>query len=569
MGLLVIVICLALIWRMFDLQISKHAHYTALAVGQQRFEQTEMAQRGKIYAHDSSTDESIIYPLAFDVKDYSLWVVPNQVEKKDEAAAELEVLTGIPKQEIFDKINNDKLYIPPIKKGISYDDAQKIKDKNINGVFVMPEYSRFYPEATLASQVLGFVNSDGEGKYGFEGHYNNELKGKEGNIQGEKDTLGRVINLLDQKDPQDGTSYVLTISRPVQYFVEKKLQEAITQYQAESGTVVIMDVKTGGIVAMASLPEFDPNNYAAQANSDIGLFQNPAISYQFEPGSIFKPIVMASAIDKGLVNPDTSNVFGESVNVQGYTIHTAENKAFGQETMTQILQNSDNVGMVWVGQQLGKDAMYQYIKNFGFLDKTGIDLTGEAPGQAPVLKQWYDITQATISFGQGISVTPIELLAAYGAIANGGKYIYPHMVDKILLPDGTEKKVEKQEGNQVISKETSDKVKEMLYNVVMNGTAKKAQVPGFKIAAKTGTAQIADPNGQGYLDDPSKLGIYNHSAAGFAPANDPRFVMLVKLTKPKTSKYAESTAVPLFGEISAFLLNNYYRLTPTEPIANP
>jgi len=551
---------------MYNLQYFQHDHFTTLAIGQQRFQKVEMAERGKIYAHDSSVDDKSYYPLAFDVKKYDIWAVPNQISNKEEVAGVLEPLLAVTKDEILSQINNNKLYIPPLKKGLSYDEAQKIVDRSISGVFVMPEYSRYYPEVTLASQVLGFVNAEGEGQYGFEGHYNDELKGKAGEVKGEKDTLGRVINLLEQKDPKDGTSYVLTISRPVQYFVEKKLAEAMVNYQAESGTVIVMDIKTGGIVAMASLPGFDPNNYKQQAQSDNGLFVNPAIANLFEPGSIFKPIIMGAALDKGLVQPDTKNTFAESVNIQGYTIHTAEGKAFGEETMTQVLQNSDNVGMVWLSGLLGEDNMYQYVQKFGFLDKTGIDLDSEGTGQTPPLKRWQDINRATVSFGQGISVTPIELVTAYAAIANGGKYIYPHVVDKLLPDDGSETKIPKQEGQQVISQDAANKVKEMLYNVVMNGTAKKAQVPGFRIAAKTGTAQIPNPEGPGYLDNDSKLGIYNHSAAGFAPVDEPRFAMLVKLTKPQTSKYAESTSVPVFGEIASYLLNYYYRLAPTEPI---
>ncbi len=566
MSVLIFLGGLVLIGRMYDIQVIKHKHYIALAVDQQRFEKVEMPQRGKIYVHDSVANNSQYYPFAFDLKKYAVWAIPNQIVNKEEAASTLESLLGISKNDIFGKINNNKLYIPPLKRGLTYEEAEKIQEKSMAGIIVMPEYSRYYPEGTLASQVLGFVNSEGEGKYGFEGHYNDELKGKEGDTKGEKDTLGRIINLLEQKDPQNGTSYVLTINRSVQYFVEKALNDAISQYKAESGTIVIIDIKTGGVLAMASSPTFDPNAYTDQANKDSSLFMNPAISYLFEPGSIFKPLIMAAALDKGLIRPDTTQYFGESVNVQGYTIHTAEDKAFGDETMTEVLQNSDNVGMVWVGEQLGNEEMYKYIKSFNFLDKTGIDLVGEAPGQMPALKQWRDINRATISFGQGITVSPIEVVSAYATIANGGKYIYPHIVDKVLNHDGSESTIAKQEGVQVISNQTSDEVKQMLHNVVMNGTAKKAQVPGFKIAAKTGTAQIPDPNGSGYLNNDSKLGIYNHSAAGLAPVDNSQFAMLVKLTKPQTSKYAESTAVPLFGQIASYLLNYYYRVQPTEPI---
>lgn len=551
---------------MYNLQIVNNGHYVALAFGQQRFEKAQMAQRGKLLVYDSVVDENVYYPLAFDVKRYAIWIVPKNVRNKEDVAATLAGLTGLAKDDVFTKINNDKLYIPPIKRGLTVDEANVIKDKNIGGVFVLPEYSRFFPEGSLASQELGFVNSDGEGKYGLEGHYNSELKGKDGNVTGEKDTLGRVINLLQQTDPQDGVSYVLTLDRSVQYFVEKKLKEAITKYQAESGTVVIMDTKTGGIVAMANSPDFDPNNYRDQAAIDQSLFANPAISSLYEPGSIFKTIMMAAAIDQGLVTPETEGEFAATVKVGEYTIGTAEGKAFGKETMTQVLENSDNVAMVWLSEQMGKEKMYEYLKSFGFLDKTGIDLDTESNSLVRPIKQWAEITRATVSFGQGISVTPIQMVAAYAAIANNGKYIYPHIVDKIIMPDGSEKKIEKREGEQVIKTEVAQQVREMLFSVVKNGHSKLAAVPGFKVGAKTGTAQIPKADGTGYEDSPDKLGIYNHSLAGFAPTDNPRFALLVKLTKPKAAKYAESTAAPLFGEISSFLLNYYYRETPTETV---
>jgi cell division protein FtsI/penicillin-binding protein 2 len=566
-GVVIIIVVVTLFWKMYVIQILQYDKYTALAQGQQRFETTEMGQRGRILVHDSPSDPTAYYPLAFDQKKFAVWVVPRQVSDKETVAKSLGELLSIPEKDIFDEINNDKLYIPPIKHGLTLDEANNIKDKKFNGVLVVPEYSRYYPEETLASQVLGFVNAEGQGMYGFEGKYNAEMQGKEGDVKGEKDTLGRVISLLEQQDPQDGTSYVLTIDRSVQYFVEKKLSEAITKYQADSGTVIIMDIKTGGIVAMASSPTFDPNNYQDQAKIDANVFMNPAISYTFEPGSIFKPIVMAAAIDDGLVTKDTSQTFGESIDVGGYTIHTAEGKAFGLETMTQVLENSDNVGMVWVAEQIGNEVLNNQLKKFGLYDKTGIDLEGEISGHpAYPVKDWKDINRATIAFGQGITVTPLQILTAYATIANSGKYIYPHLVDKIIMPDGTEKSVPKQEGEQVISVQTAKDVGEMLRSVVLNGTGKKANVPGYKVAAKTGTAQIADPVNGGYLKNDSGLGIFIHTAAGFAPVDDPQYAMLVKLDKPKTNRYAESTAVPLFGEISSFLLNYHYRIAPTEAI---
>jgi len=565
MGVIVLLAVFVLVFRMYNIQILKHEHYVALAQGQQRFEQVEIAQRGKILVHDSAVDSSVYYPLAFDVKKFAVWAVPHQISKKDLIAKDIGLALNIPEKDVFDQINNDKLYIPPIKRGLTLDEANVIKAKKISGVYVMPEYSRYYPEGNLASQLLGFVNADGEGKYGFEGHYNDELKGTAGSMTGEKDTLGRVINLLEQNNSQDGTSYVLTIDRAVQYFVEKKLAEALTLYQADSGLVAIMDVKTGGIVAMASNPSYDPNNFRDYAKDSAGIYINPVIAHLYEPGSIFKPITMSAAIDAGAITPDSSGDFDWHTFVDGYEIKTAERKAFGKENMTQVLQNSDNVAMVWVAEQLGKDNLYKYLKSFNMLDKTGIDLDTEATGYTPPFKQWKDINRSTIAFGQGISVTPMELLGAYNTIANDGVYVYPHIVDKMIYADGTEKTVEKQEGQRVLKSETAKAMGQMLWQTVEGGHSWRAKVPGFQVGAKTGTAQIPKTDG-GYEESDSGLGIYVHSMAGFAPVNDPQFAMIVKLDRPKFAKYSENTAAPLFGEISDFLLNYHYRLTPTEPL---
>lgn len=563
-GFIVLVLSFILIYRMFEIGVVQHGHYLALAESQQRFEKTEMASRGRILVHDSVSDPNAYYPLSFDVKSFAVWAVPNQIHDKQKTATDLSESLGIAKNIIFDSINNNKLYIPPIKRGLTLDQADAISNKKIAGIFVMPEYSRFYPEGSLASQLLGFVNSDGIGNYGVEGHYNSELTGKEGNVVGEKDTLGRMISMLSQTNPQNGTSYVLTIDRSVQYFVEQKLAQAITDYKADSGTVIVMDVKTGGVVAMANQPSFDPNNFKVQANTDPAKFVNPAITSLYEPGSVMKPLIVSAALDAGVITPDSQGVFGESVNVGGFTIHTAEHKAFGTENIAQILQHSDNVGMVWIGDKLGNDTEYKYVSKYGFLDKTGIDLDGEIAGRMPALKQWHDINRATISFGQGISVSPIQMVAAYCAVANNGKYVYPHVVDKIVYPDGTSKQIEKQEGEQVVSTTTASQVRDMLYSVVQTGNSVKAKVPGFKVGVKTGTAQI--PTAGGYLSSPDNLGVTIHTVMGMAPTDDPRFVMLVKLDKPKTALYAESDSAPLFGQIASFLLNFHYRAAPTEPI---
>lgn len=563
-GIVIVVLMALLLARLFDKQVMQHEKYVAMAEEQQRFEKTEIAQRGKIYAHDAIEETGSLYPLAFDIKKYQILAVPKQIKEKQKAADEIASVLKEPSGDIFNKINNEKLYIPPLKKGIDFEIAQQIKSKNISGILILPENSRYYPENNLASHLLGFVNAEGKGNYGFEGHYDKELQGTSGKVIGEKDTFGRIITLLDQQNAQDGASYVLTIDRSVQYFIEKKLKEALEKYQADSGSIIIMDIQTGGIVAMASLPDYDPNNYRQVATDNSALFVNPTIAHLFEPGSIFKPLIMSAAIDQGKITPETEGVFDWHVWVDNYEIKTAERKAFGKENMVQVLQNSDNVAMVWVSEQLGKESMYEYLKKFNFFDKTGIDLDTEVSGYTQPVKQWKDINRSTIAFGQGIAVTPLQLVAAYAALANGGVYEYPHIVDRIILPDGTEKRVEKHEGIRVVKKETAETMGKMLQQVVEGGHSWRAKVDGFAIGAKTGTAQIPKPEG-GYEENESGLGIFIHTLAGFAPVNDPKYAMLVKLDKPKSARYAENTAAPLFGEISSFLLNFYYRVPAKTP----
>ncbi|TSC93953.1 MAG: Uncharacterized protein Athens101428_476 [Candidatus Berkelbacteria bacterium Athens1014_28] len=549
---------LLLFVRLFQKSVLEHSGYVAKAKEQQQFSQIELGQRGKIYFHDSSLDLAKNYAMAYDIKSFALFVVPKNIKDKKFVASKLAPFIGESEMEIFVKIDNDKSYLPALKKDLSYDEADKIESLDIPGVYVLPEYKRYYPESDFSSQILGFVDKEGDGKYGFEGYYDKELKGSSGKITGEKDTFGRIISLLSEEKPQNGTSFILSIDRAVNFYIWKTLSEAIKQYQAESGMVVAVEIESGKVIGMAASPSFDPNKYQDYANSNQQeLFKNPLIANSYEPGSIFKPIIVASGLDSGKITPESAGNFGASVDVSGFTIHTAENKAFGHETVGEILKHSDNVGMVWVGEQIGSQIMYDYIEKFGLMKKTGIDLTGENTGIVQKLKDWGKIGQATVTFGQGISVTPIQLVMAYAAIANGGVAMQPKVVDKIINSNGEISEVEPVESGRVISEKTASDLKKMLIDVVEEGYGKKAGVPGFWVAGKTGTAQIADPSTGKYSE-----GIFNHSFAGFAPADNPRFALLVELSKPKNAKFAESSAAPVFGNIASYLLNYYYRISP-------
>lgn len=556
--LVFLLLTLILIARLFQKQIVEGKIYAAEARSQQQFSKVELAQRGKIYFHDSADDLSKSYAMAYDIKSFSLYVIPKNIIDKKEVASKLSSFADKSELELYETINCDKVYLPAIKSGLTYDQADEIEGLDLPGVYVLPEYKRYYPEGDFSAQLLGFVDAEGNGKYGFEGFYDKELKGSSGKVVGEKDTLGRVISLLSEETPKDGTSYLLSIDRSVNFYMQKTLKKALEDYQAESGLAVAVDIKTGNIIGMTSNPSFDPNNYAEYANNNQSeLFKNPIISNAYEPGSIFKPIIVASGLDSGKITPDSAGDFGASVNIQGFTIHTAEDKAFGHENIADILKHSDNVGMVWVGEQIGSQIIYDYIKKFGFSEKTGIDLSGEGLGIIQPLKDWHDIGRATISFGQGISVTPIQIVMAYAAIANDGVMMRPRVVEKIINYDGKVSEPKPTEVGRVLSEQTVKDLTSMLTGVVEEGYGKKAGVPGFWVAGKTGTAQIADPETGKYME-----GIFNHSFAGFAPADNPRFALLVRLDKPKNARFAESSAAPVFGDIASYLLNYYYRLTP-------
>ena len=417
----------------------------------------------------------------------------------------------------------------------------------------MPESRRFYPEGDMASQVLGFVNDSNQGQYGLEGYYNDELAGLGGQIYAEKDVLGRYFNIGQKVDPKDGSDYILTIDRNIQFKAENIIKGAVKKFQADSGSIVILEPKTSAVLAMAASPTYNPNEFNMVSEEDQDIFNNPIIAKPWEPGSVFKPLIMASAINEGLVQPDTKEVFSNKISVDSYEIHTSTDEAYGEETMTQVLENSDNVAMVWISEKLGKETEYKYLKDFGFGRKLGIELDTENPGDVLDVKKWSNTQRATISFGQGITTTPLQLVNAMGAIANGGVLMKPYVVSEVQNSEGKNDVNQPQEVKRVLNTDVANKVKDMMVSVVVNGHGKNAGVEGYKVAGKTGTAQVPAPGG-GYYKD-RHIG----SFVGFAPADDPKFVMLVKLDNPKNVDWAESSAAPTFGEMAAWLLD-YFRV---------
>ncbi len=538
--------------RLLQKSVIQHTTYRALAKSQQFQRQELIGKRGQILIKDGPG--SATYPLATNQTLYSLNVVPSQVAEKRRTADTLATVSQIDPGVIYDQINNDKQYIPPIKETLTYDEAKQIEAQRLPGVYLRPQPTRFYPEDELASQVLGFVNADGKGQYGVEGYYDDILAGSTGEVGQAQNASGQALALgaATYTPPRDGDTVVLTIDRNVQYQVEQALSRAIDKFKATGGSVIVMDPKTGAIVAMASRPTFDPNRFGA---FDVGSYTNQTTSLSYEPGSTFKVVAMASALDAGAVTPDTTVNGTASVKVGDREIFNAEKKPFGKETMTQVIENSDNVGMVFVSRQLGGDRFYRAIRNFGFGTPTGVELAGEVSPTLAALSNLNEVDFATMAFGQGISVTPMQLITAVNALANQGKLIQPHIVDQIQHADGKVDQITPKTVRQVVSPQAASQITGMMEGVVTVGAGHAAGVPGYHVAGKTGTAQI--PQAGGY-DPNATIGNF----VGFAPAGNPRFIMLVKIDRPKGVTFAEESAAPTFGELAKFLLT-YYNVPPS------
>lgn len=539
------------LFKLFTYQVIDHKQYVEAAELQSTSTATEQAQRGVILAKDR---DGKLYTLAASEERYQLFIAPRQVKNKQKLAELIaEEKIGLKKEEIFEKINNDKVYIPALARNLTPAQADALLKKNYVGVYVRPEFVRVYPEGSaIAPQLLGFVGSDGQGKYGVEATNDQVLRGVSGSEKAKKDSLGRLIDILGAKRAEPGADIVLTIDYNLQFTVEAKLKEATERFQAEGGSIVILDPKTGAILAMAGYPTFDPNIFNQVTGEAQRNFLPAGASLPYEPGSVMKPITMAMAIEMGLVQPDTTEVFSGSVKVGGFEIRNAEDKVYGRETMTQVLENSDNVAMVWLSQKIGKEKQREFLEKFGYGTKTGVELVGEQPGVLRDAKEWNDTLSATAAYGQGISVTPLQLATAYAVIANNGVTVSPHLIAQTIRGTAVTPYSAKA-GTRVISEETAKKIREMLVSVVELGHGKRAKVEGVRVGGKTGTAQVADPQG-GYAED-RHIGNF----AGLFPADDPKFVMVVRLDNPKTVKFAESSAAPIFGELANWM-TNYYKL---------
>ncbi|MDD5750519.1 MAG: penicillin-binding protein 2 [Candidatus Pacebacteria bacterium] len=509
---------LAIVVRLADLQIRKGSLYEAMASGQNFTVNTPVIKRGSIFLENGEIC------LAQNKTRTFLYISSQKISPPDveRIAASLAPFLGLPESELTTEIQKAGLLKKEILDGQADNAREYIKQQKFTSIWTEEISGRFYPYNALASQLLGFVNNEGAGQYGLESYYNSYLAGQEADI-------------------------FLTIDYNLQYFAEKALKQAKEQWNIDSGQIIVEEPSSGRIIALANFPGFDGNKYGEE--SDLGVFINSVTQKLFEPGSVFKPITMAAGLEERLVTPETKYTDEGSVDVGGKPIYNFNKRVWGEQTMIDVLEESINTGVVFVEQKLGSQTFWRYIQNFGFLEKTDIDLPGEVASANEGLKRGYPRDFAVASFGQGIMITPIQLIRAFGAIANKGRMMQPYVVEKIVQPNGQVALIRPKEVKQVISESTAAKLTAMLISVVKNGAGRAAQISGYYITGKTGTAQVP-VRGGGYSDTETI-----QSFIGYFPALNPKYLVLIKLDNPKGIDSSGHSAAVVFHDVAKYIID--------------
>ncbi|MGE6258653.1 stage V sporulation protein D [Heyndrickxia sporothermodurans] len=498
-------------------------------------------ERGKIVDRNN-------IPIAENKSAPTVFVVPRQVENPGETAEKLAAVLDASKEKIYKKITTNSR-MERIKEGrkISTKKANEVRNLKLKGVYIGEDSTRYYPYESYLSHVLGFTGIDNQGLMGLELFYDKELKGERGSVQFYSDAKGRRMPDMsdDYKPPKDGLDLKLTIDTKVQTIIERELDIAETKYNPDGLIAIAMNPKTGEVLGMSSRPTFNPSKF--QDVKQEVYNRNLPIWSTYEPGSTFKVITLAAALEEGKVNLDKDTYYDKgSIKVANANLRCWKRGGHGKETFLEVVENSCNPGFVELGQRLGKDDLFKYIRNFGFGERTGIDLAGESKGILFNMAKVGPVEQATTAFGQGVSVTPIQQVAAVAAAVNGGT-LYEPFVAKELVDPRTGKAVMQKEPvvkRKVISEKTSKEVRRALESVVAKGTGKKAFVEGYRVGGKTGTAQKPKPGG-GYMENNYVL-----SFIGFAPADDPQIVVYLAVDNPKnTVLFGGQVAAPIAGTI--------------------
>lgn len=539
------------IWaRLFYWQVLSGKELKKLAEAQHFFRLTIPQARGEILSSDGS-------PLVTNQPAYLIFAEKKKIKDEKEFSREIASVLEVDEASVSASLEQNNLWVP-LKHKVEEERMPRLRNLNLSGLGFEREDKRYYPEGSMSAHLLGFVGKNelgqDKGYFGLEGYYDKELSGQEGFLREEKDAFGApiVIGEIERVEPEHGRSIVLYLDKTIQFIAEEKLKEALKKYKAKAGNVIIVEPKTGGVLASASYPSYDPSIYWEFPNE---YYKNPVIADSYEPGSTFKVLIMAKAIDEGVIKP--TDKFNESgpVTMGDYSIKTWNNEYHGEINMIEVLEHSSNVGMVYVARKLGKEKILKALKDFEFGKKTGVDLQEKSSPSLRKEDEWREIDLATVSFGQGIAVTPMQMVQAVSALANNGQLMEPRLVKKIVTDKGQSIEVPPKKLRQVVSSSTAKVLTEMMVSAVEKGEAKWAVPKGYRIAGKTGTAQIPVA---GHYDTEKTIA----SFVGFAPADEPRFVMLVTLREPETSPWGSETAAPLFFEIAQDLFT-YYGISPS------
>ena len=531
-----------------DLQIAQHDKLKDEYDGRSHTSVKVPAKRGNIYDRNGEK-------LAISVDVPSIMANPMEINDPRPAAKKLSKVLGLNYERLYRQLARETQF-RWIKRHVSPEVADRVMGLKIPGVGIRYEAKRFYPNREEAAQVLGFTDIDGKGLEGIERELNEHLAGKTEVVRAVKDNRGRTIleSGLGLKDMARGDHVYLTLDTKIQHAAELAITRVLSEYSAVSASVVVLDVETAGVLAMATGPSFNPNKVAG---SRMVHRKNRVVTDQFEPGSTMKPFIMAAALDEGVVSP-SDVLFCENgrMRVGGYTIHDV--KGYGDMSLTQILQKSSNICSAKIGQFLGKERIYDTYRNLGFGERTGVDFPGEVRGTLRKPKRWATIDMATASFGQGLSSNLLHLAAAYRVLAADGVYREPTLVERIEHIDGSSKRLRDIREHRVFGSDANALVVDMLEAVVSDGTGRRAAVAGYKAAGKTGTAQRPDPATKGYSKED-----YWAVFGGFLPAHDPKVVITVLVDRPQPEHGGGVVAAPVFAEVGAAAML-HLKILPSE-----
>jgi cell division protein FtsI/penicillin-binding protein 2 len=575
-----------IILRLFFLQVVNAGFYGSLADGQHTFYQELIAERGTVWVRDWKDGSE--YAAATNEATGFVYAEPRKVEDPEETAQMLARILGYevhrtsvvddvvkegeePEEDAVEqgptdyeillaRLSKENDPYEPVARNVSQTVLDQIIAADLDGVYYVLEKTRSYPEKKLGGHVFGFLAqtaSGSFGQYGLEGYFDEYLAGTNGFLDVVTDSGGSWIGVGKREFQQasDGGDLLLTIDRTVQYEICRLLAEGVQRYDATSGSVVVLEPATGRVMAMCNAPDFDPNEY--NNVEDVSIYNNNSIFTPYEPGSVMKPLVVAGAIDVGAISPSQTYEDTGEEKIDQYTIRNSDLKAHGVQTMTQVLEQSLNTGMIYIMRQMGGPVMTQYFEDFGFGTLTGISLDTESAGTISALYKDTEIYYATGSYGQGITTTLLQLASAYGALANNGWLMEPYVVQEYRYADGTIEEVVPRRVRHVVQESTATTVGAMLVSVIEHGHGDKAAVEGYYLAGKTGTAQVARQDGAGYQE-----GVTNATFTGYGPIEDPQFVIVVKLEHPKAVQWASDTAAPIFSQMAEFLLD-YLEIPPT------